>query len=205
MSKQKIISIKKYQKSKKKSLMFFIVILAGGVLGLISWHYLVEGIANLDVKIPESQNIVFNQDLPIAMTTTQIANEFENADGKPILLYIYTTWCKICANNFSTINEIAREFQNTELQVITLAIDRNMTTEGLRQYLNGFGNVFFQPRFLGFKDGFIDFLQQKNIHYNNRIPFTVIISRDGDVVKKFSGTKSKEYLRNKIIKELYNK
>jgi len=209
MSDRKVISLTKYKNSQKlkkigeSKKMFFLVISIGAAFGLFLWNHYVENAATLDVKIPESKNIVFNDKLPIAMTTTQIANEFENADGKPILLYIYTTWCKVCVKNFATINEISREFQNTDLQIISLAIDRNLDPTTLQAYLGKFGDVYFQPRFLAFKEGFLEFLHKKNINYTNRIPFTVLISRDGEVVTKFSGTKNKNFLRNKIIKEFY--
>lgn len=203
MINDKVISLKKYQKPKKNLKMFFLTIFIGASLGLLVWHYFVENISAVDVKIPQSQNITFNETLPLSMTTAQVANEFEKADGKPILLYIYTTWCKVCTKNFPALNEISREFQNTELQVLTLAIDRDMDAESLQQYLNHFGNIYFQPRFLSFKEGFLEFLQKKDINYNNRIPFTALISRNGDVVVKFTGSKSKNFLRNKIIKEIY--
>ncbi len=183
--------------------MFFLVIVVGAVLGWFVWNRYVENFAAIDVKIPESKNIIFNDQAPIAMTTTQIANEFEHSDSKPILLYIYTTWCKVCVKNFTTINEISREFQNTDLQIIAIAIDRNLEPSSLQSYLGKFGNIYFQPRFLAFKEGFMEFLQKKNINYNNRIPFTVLISRDGEVAMKYSGTKNKNFLRNKIVKELY--
>lgn len=183
--------------------MLFLTIVIGAALGLFVWNRYVENVASLDVQIPASQNITYNEQTPIAMTTAQIANQFEQADGKPILLYIYTTWCKICAQNFPTINDISREFQNTDLQVISLAIDKDMDEQQLHVYLNKFGNVYFQPHFLGFKEGFLEFLQKKSIRYNNRVPFTVLLSREGEVIAKYSGAKNKSYLRNKIIKELY--
>ncbi len=199
---QKIIPFPK-KKSQKNFKMLFLVIAVGAIVGMISWQYFVENVAKVDVKIPESKNIAFNSQLPISMTTAQVANEFEKADGKPILLYVYTTWCKVCVKNFPVINEIAREFQNTDLRVISLAIDRKLEAEALQAYLDKYGEFYFEPRFLAFKEGFIEFLQKKNIRYDNRIPFTVLISKDGEVITKYSGAKNKNYLRNKIIKELY--
>jgi thiol-disulfide isomerase/thioredoxin len=201
---KKIISISQYKNSSKQKniKMFFFVILVGAIIGALLWNYFVENVNNLNVAIPPSKDILFNEREPIAMTTTQIANEFESADNKPILLYIYTTWCKICSKNLPIINEVAREFQETELQVITLAIDRDLTAEELKAYLGKFGNIYFQPRFLAFKEGFMEFLRKKNINYNNRIPFTVLISRDDEVMMKYVGVKGKNYLRNQVIKAI---
>lgn len=182
--------------------MFFLTIVAGVVLGFLIWNHFVDNVALLDVEIPPSQNITFNDNEPLAMTSSQVANEFENADGKPVLFYVYTTWCKVCNKNFPVINEIAREFQNTDLRVITLAVDKNMNAPHLQAHLRLFGDVYFQPQYLAFKEGFMEFLQRKNISYNNRIPFTVLLNRDGEVIAKYTGYKSKNYLRNKIIKEV---
>ncbi len=203
---QDIIWLKDHKKPLKKNKnfnMFFLVIIIGTLIGLVLWHFFVNKVDALDVKIPESKNLTFNDKEPTALTISQIANELENADGKPILLYIYTTWCKICTNNFPEINELAREFQNTELKFLAIAIDRNLEAQHFQYYLNSFGNLYFEPKYLAFKDGFVEFLHKKHINYDNRIPFTVLISRQGDVIVKASGKRGKAALRKKIVKELY--
>ncbi len=204
MSDNKIIMLSGYQKSKlKNSKMLFLTILVGVLISLTIWRFFVENVERLDVAISESKNIKFNQVLPVAMTTTQIVDEIEKSDGKPIVFYIYTTWCRICNDNFETMNEIAREFQSTELKFIALAIDRNLDQNALKNHFARSGDLYFEPRYLGFKDGFKEFLDKKGIRYQGRIPFTVLLSRDGEVVAKFTGKKNKNYLRNKIIRELY--
>ena len=208
MSEEKIILLKQYQKSKQNPKpwpkMFFLTILSGVLISLALWHYFVENVERADVQIPPSSNIRFNDADPLSMTTAQIADELEKNDEKPVLLYLYTTWCRICSQNFEIVNEVSREFQNTDLQVIALAIDRDLDPTSLSQHLNQYSDVYFQPRFLAFKDGFREFLHKKNIRYDGRIPFTDLISRDGEVITKFTGKKSKNFLRNKIIRELYN-
>ena len=201
----KIIDINQYRQNNKKDSkkMLFLSIIIGLSIGLILWKYFVENIANYDVKIPQSLNIKFNDKQPIGMTTAQVAVEFENFDDKPILLYIYTTWCGVCSKNFEVFNEISREFQNTDLKIMALAIDRNLESQKLANYLNNFGDVYFQPNYLLFKDGFMEFLLNKNIKYSGHSPFTVLISRNGEVITKYTGVKNKNYLRNRIIKELY--
>ncbi|NBX52174.1 MAG: TlpA family protein disulfide reductase [Proteobacteria bacterium] len=200
----KIIDIQKYQKKQLNSRkMLFVSMLVGLVIGLILWKYFVENIANYDVKIPASSNISFNNMEPKALLASDLAIEFEESDNQPILLYIFTTWCQACSKNYPIINEIAREFQNTELKVLAIAIDRDLEPQKLKHYLNNYGENYFTPNFLSSKNGFVELLNKKNIKYSGRIPFVVLLSREGEVVMKYSGVKSKNYLRNKVIKELY--
>lgn len=197
----KIVNFKDYKKSQSKFKMFFLAIIIGIIGGFLIWNYFVENIAALDVKLPESSNISFNEKPAFAMTSAQIANEFELAQGSPILFYVYTSWCKICQKTTPAINEIAREFQGSDLKVLAIAVDRGMDEISLKDYMNSYGKIYFQMRFLSFKEGFVEFLKSRNINYNNRIPFTVLIARDGEIITSYSGSKSKNYLRNKIIRQ----
>ena len=183
--------------------MLFFVIAAGLLTGLVCWNYFIEGSNNNEIIIPESKNITYNSKPPIAMTSAQVAREFDKYEGRPIFLYIYTTWCGTCKKSTPKINEILREFQNTDLAVMTLAIDRDLESRSLQNYLNEMGNLYFEPRYLAFKGGFKDFLYKRGIKYDNRIPYAVLISADGEVVRTVSVTRSKGHIRKKIIKELY--
>lgn len=183
--------------------MLFFVIAAGLLTGLVCWNYFVESSESNEVKIPESHNITYNAKTPDAMTSAQVANEFDKFEGRPIFLYIYTTWCSACKKSTPKINEILRELQNTDLRVMALAIDRDLDAQSLQNYLNNMGDLYFEPRYLAFKGGFKDFLAKRGIKYDNRIPFAVLISADGETLKTISATRSKRHIRNKIIKELY--
>lgn len=199
----KVVSIKKYQKNKGNKMLFIIIIFSFMAASLI-WKYKIEEQSLLDVEIPKSSEIFYNNQTPIASTTAQIMAEFDKHEGKPVLFYIYTTWCGVCKKNFATINEIAREFQNTDLKVIAIAIDKDLEGQKLMEYLDSFGNFYFEPVFLSHKEGFAEFLHKKGIKYRGVIPFTTLIGGDGRVKAKYNGVKSKNYLRNKVVKELFS-
>ncbi len=182
--------------------MLFLSIILAIIFGLVIWQFFIENYRINDVEIPVSQNITFNNQMPQNIDSKILEKEFENNLNKPILLYLYTTWCQVCNKNFATINEIAREFQNTDLQVFALAIDRNADNNLIQDYFKKLPEVYFLPKILENRNGFLELLQSKQVRYNNRIPYTILFARDGSVLAKYSGTKSKNYLRNKIIKEL---
>jgi thiol-disulfide isomerase/thioredoxin len=179
--------------------MIITIILISALLATIIWKYAIQDPA-INLQIPESDNKTFNHSIAIA--PNDILSQIESASGKPILLYIYTTWCGICKQQFPTINEMARKFQNTDLKVISVAIDRNIDANALNNYLEFYQNIYFKPEYLVYNDGLEDLLKSKNIRYNKIIPLTVLLNRNGAVVTRFTGAKSENYLNRKIIKTL---
>jgi thiol-disulfide isomerase/thioredoxin len=192
----------KYQQLFSKK-MFFPILMVGAFIGLVVWNYYIDPKMAIDVQIPTSKNISYNNQEPVAMSTASFINDYEGNEGKVILLYFYTSWCGVCKKNLPIFNEMAREFQNTDLYVMAIALDRDIDAQYLQSYLNQQGDIYFRPRYLAFREGFLEFLKKKNINYRGIVPFTVLISRDSEVVAKYNGYKSKEYLRNQIIKALY--
>lgn len=193
------VIFKKIIEAKK---MLFLVIIVGSVVGMLMWSFLVENVAQVDVAIPESQNITYNNEIAKAVSSDNLNDEFENFGTSPVLLYIYTSWCSTCRKYTPVINELAREFQNTDLRVLALSVDKDMSSKDLNEFLNKYGDVYFEPKYLHTKEGFMDFLKNKGVKYNKRIPYTVLFSMNREVITSYSGIKSKNYLRNKIIKEL---
>lgn len=185
--------------------MLFISITVAIAIGLIIWKFTVENLDLNDIEIPKSSNINYHQQPPIALNVELLAKEFDNTKNPVIMLYFYTTWCQVCNKNFEVINEIAREFQNTNFKIIAVAIDRNLDLEAFASNIKNLENLYFPAYFLADRNGFVEFLKSKKINYNNRIPFTIIFNSNQKVISKFAGIKSKNYLRNKIIKELFPK
>lgn len=204
----KVISLKKYKnrqklnKFKNKKMLLLVIIIAA-IIALLMWNYFVENSRILDVQIPPSQNITYNNTKCKPLTMAQLANEFEQNDDKPILLHLYTSWCKICTKNMPIFNDIAREFQNSDIKIIAIAIDKNIDEKELHQYLNKYGNIYFEPNFLISKKGFAEFLAKRNIRYSGRIPYTTLIDKNGEILFKYTGLKNKKYLRKEIIKAVF--
>ncbi len=179
--------------------MIVAILIAVAFLSMIIWNNIIN--QELDnVKIPESSNKTYNYSQ--AISPSDIVNQIESNKGRPTLLYIYTTWCGVCKQQFPVINEIARKFQNTDLKVISVAIDKNIDAAALQNYLQFYQNIYFQPQYLVYNDGLEDLLDKKGIKYNKIIPLTVLIDRDGIVKTRFTGYKNERSLARKIIKTL---
>jgi thiol-disulfide isomerase/thioredoxin len=110
-----LVNLNQIKKLKRAKMIVFILI-AAAVFSAITWKYLIYDSA-IDFKIPESSNQTYNQ--PIAILPNDILSQIDDNLGKPILLYVYTTWCGICKQQLPIINEMARKFQNIYLKVIS--------------------------------------------------------------------------------------
>lgn len=175
------------------------ILIVVAILSTIIWGYFIQN-PDVNLSIPESENRSYTEPLPIS--PSDIINQIEANTNKPILLYFYTTWCGVCKKQLPVINEIARKFQKTDLKVIAVAIDKNIDSKSLTNYLEYYKNIYFVPQYLIYSDGLADLLRQKNIKYNNIIPLTVLIDRDGEIEFRFTGTKREGYISRKIIKTL---
>jgi len=179
--------------------MIVAILILVAILSVIIWNNILNKETD-NFKIPESNNITYNN--PIAISPGDVVNQIDNQKGKPVLLYIYTTWCSICKRQLPTINEISRKFQNTDLKVISVAIDKNIDDAALKNYLEYYQNIYFQPQYLVYSDGLGDLLSRKGVKYDKIIPLTVLIDRDGSIKYRFTGYKSVKSLAHKIIKTL---
>ncbi len=182
----------------KKTKMIGLILIIAAILSIIIWDkFLDQEIDN--TKIPASNNKTYQ--IPKSITPSDVVDQINQSQGKPILLYIYTTWCSVCKAQTPIVNQIARQFQNTDLKLIILAVDNNINGSALFNYLTQhYQNIYFQPQYLAYKENFEALLNQKAINYNKIIPFTAIINREGRVETKFNGYKGQQYIMRKLLK-----
>lgn len=186
-------------KNFKRAKMIATILIVVAILSTIIWGRFVQNSTN-NLPIPESENKTYSA--PLAIAPSDIITQIDANFGKPILLYIYTTWCGVCKQQFPIINEVARKFQQTDLKVIAVAIDKNIDAKNLINYLENYKNTYFAPEYLVYNDGLEDLLRQKNIRYNKIIPLTVLIDRGGEIEFRFTGYKGENYITRKIMKTL---
>ena len=188
-------------KKKKRGKMIVAILAIVATLALIVWKFFIEDSYLANIKIPGSSNIAYHKINPL--TPNDIVTKLDNEKGRPLFLYLYTTWCGVCKKNFPIINELSREFQNANITIIAIAIDRNLNDVDFAQYLEVYGDIYFKPYYLVYSEGMSDLIKQKGIKYNGVIPFTVLIDKNGNVVESFNGIKKSSSMRSKIIRLIY--
>ncbi len=185
--------------------MIIVISLAAAIFAIFAFNTISNYNKYLAFEIEESNNISYDIDDVKDVTPLEIINNIEKAEREdnPILIYFYTSWCRVCKKQLPIINEIARKFQNTDLEVIFVAIDKNITQQKTIDGLQSIKDIYFQPKYLSDRNGFKDLLKTKSIKFRNRIPFSVIIGRNSQIITQFSGYKNFKYFDNRIMKALF--
>jgi len=187
--------------------MVVFIALIAAIFAILVWNFFLKESPYSKIEIKESNNISYNFDNIKPVSGLEILNEIEQNEvaGTPVLIHLYTSWCRVCKKQLPVINEIARKFQNTDLNVIFVMIDKNANKELVMKSLDGLENIYFEPQYLNDRGGFKDILKTKSINFKNRIPFTALIGRNSNIIAKFSGYKKEKYIERKIIKSLIKK
>ena len=101
-----------------------------------------------------------------------------NWDGKVVLLNFWATWCPPCRKEMPDFVEMTEELSGQGFEVIGVAIDRQ---EPVQDFIDEIGVEY--PILLAELEG-----MQIMKSYGNKLltlPYTVLIDRDGKVVKAF--------------------
>lgn len=213
-NKNKVVDLKSYKKRKnkeKKSRNFnknrpFVILFIVSVLILFVLNNFFSD-PYKDAHIPESSNISYDLSKIQSLRPNEVIDKISNhnAQNKPVLLYLYTSWCSVCKAQLPVINEIARKYQNTDLKVVAVVIDRRANLQKASAILGILEKIYFEPIYLTYRGYFTKLLSEKSIDFGKRIPFTAIINGESKVISQFSGSKSLEFIEKRVKKTLFDK
>lgn len=98
--------------------------------------------------------------------------------GKPLLINVWASWCGPCRREMASIERLARRHAGDgSFRVIGISIDDDR--DAALRFLKASGVTF---------DNFIDQrLVLERMLGASKIPLTVLVDRDGSVIKKISG------------------
>ncbi len=191
-------------KNNKDNKMIIVIILISALFAIFIWNHLDS---YEDIEIDQSNVINYDVKNIKDISSSDIINFIENSEKKrhPVLIYLYTSWCGICQKQLPVINKIAQKFQNTDLQIMAVAIDKDLNLDRIKNHLNRLDNLYFPPFFISNRGNFTESLKTKSINFRNRIPFTILIDKNSKIIKQSSGYKSFKYFNKRIIKLLSKK
>lgn len=123
----------------------------------------------------------------------------ELTKGKYVLLNFWGTWCPPCRAEIPDLIEISKEYEAKGLIVIGIAMERSSSIEGAMKTVFDFSKAKNMP--------YVNFIGTKEITQNyGGIPFvptTFLIDKEGNIVEKIEGGRSKAQFvesLNKMIK-----
>ncbi len=98
--------------------------------------------------------------------------------GKPLIINVWASWCGPCRAEMQSLEKLANKYDKKQLSLIGVSTDdfRNRAQDLIKET----GITF---------DNYIDKkLVLENMLGANRIPLTLLIDKDGKVLKKFNGS-----------------
>ncbi len=112
-----------------------------------------------------------------------------------IILDFWATWCKPCMRELPHINKIYEEFKDKGLKVYAISVDDAKSKSKIKPAIKRYKFTF--PVLLDPDNKVV-----RKYSANSTVPFLMIIGKDGNVIREFSGYKSgDEKIVRKIIEE----
>ena len=130
-------------------------------------------------------------------TAGEFAATLAAQNGKVVVLNLWATWCTPCLKEIPDLMQLEREFATKG--VVLVAVGMDDPTELAR--VDSFRQRFF-PDFVSYlrNEPDMDTLVSKvDPAWNELLPTTYLIGRDGKVAKRIQGKKSLEDFRGEVI------
>jgi thiol-disulfide isomerase/thioredoxin len=109
--------------------------------------------------------------------------------GKPLVINVWASWCAPCRAEMGSLDRLARRHNGKQFHVIGISTDDH--ADKAQAFVVGAGVSF---------DNYLDKnLVLENMLGANRIPLTVLVDKDGKVVRKVYGAREWDSRENKAL------
>jgi len=109
--------------------------------------------------------------------------------GTPYLLNVWASWCAPCRAEMGSLDRLARRHNGKQFHIIGISTDDH--ADKAQAFVVGAGVSF---------DNYLDKnLVLENMLGANRIPLTVLVDKDGKVVRKVYGAREWDSRENKAL------
>lgn len=177
---------------------FLSIALVIGVLGAAIGIY----VGDKQTAPKKPQNGAIQQLMSLSLNDSQGTNQkLAQWQGKFLLVNFWATWCAPCVQEMPELSALQKEFsdnKNSHIQFIGMGIDSPSNIAEFAKKLQ-----ISYPLFTAGMEG--TELSRQLGNQAGGLPFTVLISQDGSLLKSYSGRLNIEQLRNDIINLTDNK
>lgn len=109
--------------------------------------------------------------------------------GKPLVINVWASWCAPCRAEMGSLDRLARRHNGKQFHIIGISTDDH--ADKAQAFVVGAGVSF---------DNYLDKnLVLENMLGANRIPLTVLVDKDGTVVRKVYGAREWDSRENKAL------
>lgn len=114
-------------------------------------------------------------------------------DGKLVVLNFWGSWCPPCVHEIPIFMDLQREYGDRGLQFVGVAMDREDDARAFYEDME-----VNYPSMIGVQE--VTAVLERYGNTNGTLPYTVIINREGHIVKRFD----REVTREQIEAEIQN-
>ena len=135
-----------------------------------------------------------------AVTPDEFAREIASSRGKVVMLNVWATWCAPCLKEIPDLVKIAEELGGRGFVLLGLSIDEPgdaARVDSFRQkYFAGFHSLIRDSTDMDAVVGVVD------PAWNDVVPTTYLIGRDGRTLSRLQGKKTAEEFREAVLEAL---
>jgi thiol-disulfide isomerase/thioredoxin len=129
-------------------------------------------------------------------TAAEFSRSLTNLQGRPVVLNLWGTWCAPCLKEIPDLMQLEREFAAQGLQLVAVAMDDPAEFAMVDSFRKRFFVDF--DSYLRNEPDMDTLVSVVDPAWNELLPTTYLIGRDGKVLKRIQGKKSIEEFRREI-------
>jgi len=125
----------------------------------------------------------------------------EKARGSVIVVNFWATWCRPCLDEIPLLQSVATEFAEQEFQLVSVSLDE---PESMESQVIPFMKKWF-PQFASYQSveyNMDTMVSAVDPNWNEVLPTTYLLARDGSVAKIIQGKFSRQDLAERVAKLL---
>lgn len=129
-------------------------------------------------------------------TADEFSRSLTTLQGRPVVLNLWGTWCAPCLKEIPDLMQLEREFAAQGLQLVAVAMDDPAEFAMVDSFRKRFFADF--DSYLRNEPDMDTLVSVVDPAWNELLPTTYLIGRDGKVLKRIQGKKSIEEFRREI-------